>query len=110
LVIGMVAVMMMFATMLMTQAGQRYHHAQFIRDRLQANQCAQAGLLWTQSRIRSGEEMLGIHSLDFGEVGLAEVVVTRDASGIRLAATGTALRDSTPQATRRLVRVLEARP
>lgn len=112
--VGMLAVMMMAAAELVTRTGERYHHAQLSRDRLQAIECARGGLLWARRRLDAGALALGTPvSVELGEAGYARVTVTEEGTGFRVAAEGVALRLGEPVATRRmevLWRPLEIEP
>ncbi|MBN1477397.1 hypothetical protein JXA47_11640 [Candidatus Sumerlaeota bacterium] len=111
LVIGLVAVMMMAVSSVMMLTTERYHHAQLMRDRMQALECARAGLLWARARLEAGEGLRSREELDLGgEVG-AVLILTEDfGDTVRLTAVGTAWRDSTPQTDRRLVAVWTREP
>ena len=111
LVIGLVAVMMMAVSSVTMLTTERYHHAQLMRDRMQALECARAGLLWARERLEAGETLRSREELDFGgEVG-AVLILTEDfGDTVRLTAVGTARRDSTAQTDRRLVAVWTREP
>jgi type II secretory pathway component PulK len=102
-VIGAMAVMMIVVSSLIAMASQRYHHAQFSRDRLQALECAQAGLLWARGCLRRGET-LGPEpqTLDLGPAGRVRVTAREASEGLHIEAVGITLRDGESQATRRL--------
>ncbi len=101
-VIAMVTLLSIAATSLVGTTAMRYHHSQLSRDRLQALQCAQAGLLWARARIEAGEIPEGLASLPLGEAGAAQITAAATPDGLRIVALGTAFRGGEPQAGRRL--------
>lgn len=105
LVIGLVAVMMMAVSSVMMLTTERYHHAQLMRDRMQALECARAGLLWAHERFEAGDAILPREEIDFGEVGAVVILAEDEGDLLRVTAVGTARRDNTPQTDRRLVAV-----
>jgi type II secretory pathway component PulK len=105
LVIGLVAVMMMAVSSVMMLTTERYHHAQLMRDRMQALECARAGLLWAHERCEAGDVIGPRAEIDFGEVGAVVILTEKWGDSVRLTVVGTARRDSTPQTDRRLVAV-----
>jgi hypothetical protein len=111
LAIGMLTITMLAAMGLMLAAGERYAHAQRMRDRLQALECAQAGVLWARESLRNTGTLDAAVRLDFGDIGASAVTASAEAAGWRVTATGSTRRDGAEQVTRTLDVVLpEARP
>jgi Tfp pilus assembly protein PilX len=107
LVIALVTLLTLAAVSLMGTTAVRYHATQFARDRLQALECAQAGLLAARAQMESGNSPDSTIALALGDVGSARVTFTPQGEGLRVASLGSALRDGEVQATRLLEVVWE---
>ncbi len=100
LAIGAVTAMMVAVMGVMALASRRYHHAQLTRDRLQALQCAQAGLLWANAQRDAGRALESETRLDLGEAGSVTIRIAEPTQ--RVTAEGLSGRSPARSVTRRL--------
>lgn len=107
LAIGFMTLAFLAASGLLLAAAGRYSHAQLIRDRLQALECAQAGLLWARRALDAGETLPPLSRLDLGPAGFVTIAPAPEGGAPRLLLTGSARRDGEPQASRTLEVLLE---